>query len=604
MSEQASTVYHFGPFQLDSSGHLLLRDGKPVSLTPKAMDTLLVLVQSSGRVLQKEEILKKVWPDTFIEEATLAQNIFTLRKILGVDENGRPYIETIPRRGYRFVADVKKTGPGEPELEAKPAGGAPEEAAPATPPSQPQTADKSLAVLPFVNLSKNQDIEYFVDGVTESIINSLAQLPQLRLMARSTVFRYKGHDIDPLQAGRELGVETVLLGRVMQLGERLAISMELVDVANGWHLWGAQYNRAPADIFDVQEDIFRNVCDKLEVCPPENRPDSSARRHTANAEAYRLYLMGRYHWNKRTGDGYRRAIGCFREAIEADPNYALAYCGLADAYSLQCSAFYGLRQPTEVMPRARAAAEKALQIDPLLPEAHTSLAYIKLAYDWDWAGAEAGFKRALALDPRCGHSHHWYSHYLIAVGDNQGALEENKKAMEMDPHDQTYNQHLAWYYLFTGDYDRAMGPINELIEQNPGFYPAHIIRGFACRQKGMYAEAIEEFEQARRVEDTTPPLALIGNVYAISGEKKKAREILNELKKRSRQQYVSAFCISMVAVGLGDHDEAFRLLEDAYYEHSEWLIWLKVNWTLDPLRSDPRYDRLVQRLGFPTAARA
>lgn len=589
-------VYVFGPFQLDASSLLLLRDGKPVSLTPKALDTLLVLVQSSGRVLQKDEILKKVWPDTFIEEATLAQNIFTIRKILGVDANGRPYIETIPRRGYRFVADVRRLGHDGVELDARPPAAAPEAAAPAAPP-RPAAATKSLAVLPFDNQSESREIEYFVDGITESVINSLARVPDLRVMARSTVFRYKGREIDPVEVGRELGVQTVLLGRVSQRGERLTGSTELVDVANGWHIWGKQYNLTPADIFDIQEDIFRNLCDKLELSSGE----LCTKRYTSNAEAYRLYLKGRHHWNKRTVEGYRKAIGCFREAIEGDPNYALAYTGLADAYSLQCSPFYGLRQPTEIMPRARAAAEKALHLDDSLAEAHTSLAYIRLVYNWDWETAEAGFKRAIALDPRCAHAHHWYSHYLIAVGRNEAALEENMKALELDPHEAAYNQHLAWYYVFTGDYDKAIEHLRVTISQDPDFYPARIILGIAYRQKGMFDEALAEFEEARRNEDTIPALAYIGHAYGVAGEKKKAREVLAELKKKSGRQYVSAHCKAMVAIGLKEYDEAFAHLDDAYHEHSEWLMWIKVNRIFDPIRHDPRYDKLVQQLGIPPA---
>ncbi|MDQ3804037.1 MAG: winged helix-turn-helix domain-containing protein [Acidobacteriota bacterium] len=597
------TLYQFGPFQLDSSGHLLLRDGKPVSLTPKALDTLLVLVQASGRVLQKDEILTKVWPDTFIEEATLAQNIFTLRKILGVDENGRPYIETIPRRGYRFVADVKKLGPRGVAPEAKPAGDASEEVAPAPPPG-PDAPAKSLAVMPLINLSPDQDIEYLAEGITDSIINNLAHVPQLHVIASSIVLRSMGHEIDPVEVGRELGVHSVLLGQVMKLGERLDISMKLIDVAHGWHTWGQQYNRALADIFEVQEDIFRNVCDKLQLSHAEGWRGSLAKLYTPNAEAYRLYLMGRYYWNKRTGEGYRRAIASFREAIEGDPNYALAYTGLADAYSLQCSAFYAFKQPTENMPRARAAVMKALRINDTLPEAHTSLAYIKLAYDWDWVGAEAEFKRAITLDPRNAHARHWYSHYLIAMGKNQAALEENKKAMELEPGDLAYNQHLGWYFLATGDSDKAVETLRRLVDQYPSFYPARVILGIAYQQKEMFPEALAEFQDARRLEDTAPTLAFIGNVYGLSGEKKKAREMLGELEKRSRQQYVSAYCKAVVEIGLEEYDAAFKYLDDAYHERSEWLMWIKVNGMLDPLRSDPRYDRLVQQLGFPGSGQA
>lgn len=596
-------VYEFGPFRLDPSDHMLLRDGKPVPLTPKALDTLLVLVQASGHVLQKDDILKKVWPDTFIEEATLAQNIFTLRKILGVDENGRPYIETIPRRGYRFVADVKKLGPGGVALGAKPAGDASEELESA-PPHRPDAPVMSLAVMPLMNLSQDQDIEYFVEGITDSIINNLAHVPQLRVMASSTLFRFKGHEIDPVEVGRELGVQSVLMGQVMQFDERVSVSMKLIDVANGWHVWGQQYNRALGDIFEVQEDIFRNVCENLRLMHAEDWRVSLARYFTPNAEAYRLYLMGRYYWNKRTGEGYQKAIACFREAIEGDRNYALAYTGVADAYSLQCSAFYGINQPTENMPRARAAVVKALQINDSLPEAHTSLAYIKLAYDWDWVGAEAEFKRAISLAPRSAHAHHWYSHYLLAVGKNQAALEENMKALDIDPGGLAYNKHLGWSLLAVGDNDKAVETLRMLVDQYPSFYPAHVILGIAYRQKGMFPEALAVFQEARRLEETAPTLAFIGNVYGLSGDKKKARAMLGELKKRSRQQYVSAYCKAVVAVGLEEYDEAFGYLDDAYHERSEWLMWIKVIGMLDQLRSDPRYDRLVQQLGFPATDQA
>jgi tetratricopeptide (TPR) repeat protein len=285
--------------------------------------------------------------------------------------------------------------------------------------------------------------------------------------------------------------------------------------------------------------------------------------------------------------------------MEVDRNYALAYSGLADCYALQCSAFYSLQQPTQVMPRAKAAVENALLLNDTLAEVHASLANIQLTYEWNWEAAEASFKRAIALDPKCAHVHHWYSHYLMIVGDADAAYEETHKALEIDPHDLTYNQHLGWYYLFTDKYDEAIKHLRAMIEQDPDFYPAHIILGIAYADNEMYPEAIEEFLEARRLEDRPPTLSYLGNVYARMGDKKKAREMLNELKKRSRQEYVSAYCMAMISIGLENFDEAFQYLDDAYHEHSEWLCWVKVNRVLDPIRSDPRFKKLLNRLAIP-----
>jgi len=401
VSKTGGHVYRFGSFLLSQAERLLLNGEEHVSLTPKVFDTLLVLVENSGHLVTKERLLQEVWPGTFVEEANLSVNIASLRKALS--KGGKQqYIETISKRGYRFTADVVK------EMSRSTANVTPEPLARLTSQSgitvRGSREANSLAVLPFENVSEDPNFEYLSDGLTESIINGLSQLQNLRVSARNMVFRYKIKQMDPQEIGRELGVCSVVLGRVLQLDNRLIISTELVDVTNGWQMWGEQYHRGPSDILAVQEEISAAICSKLKARLTREEKERLGKYYTEDPEAYHLYLKGRYHWNKYAQQGLRKAIDYFSQAIEIDPTYALAYAGIADSY-YRLSNVYAPN--AEAMPKAKAAALKALEIDETLAEAHAALGLINMSYDWNWRAAETEFMRAVELNPN----------YAIATND-------------------------------------------------------------------------------------------------------------------------------------------------------------------------------------------
>jgi TolB-like protein/DNA-binding winged helix-turn-helix (wHTH) protein/Tfp pilus assembly protein PilF len=599
MDVKPRPIYEFGSFRLEVAEHKLLHGTEPVPLTVKAFETLVALVQSSERLVEKNELLKKVWPDTFVDENTLAQNIFTLRKTLSLYDNGRQYIETVPRRGYRFVVRAQEVSPQSPatvEHSRLPGlhGFLSEGAAGAA-----TQSSISLGVLPMVNVSADPNIDYLCEGITDSLINNLSQLPQLRVISRSVVFRYQGSELDPREAGKELGVKAVLVGRVQMVGDNLAVSTELVDAEGGWQIWGARYNRKLSDIFEVQEDIAQQIFEKLrlKLLGAEHRPQLF-KRHTENIEAYHLYLKGRYYWNKRNGEGYNQALACFKQAIEADPRYALAYSGLADSYALQAGAFYALQMPRQIMPAAKAAALKALELNVRLAEAHTSLAYIKLSYDWDFPGAEESFKRAIELNPNCAHAHHWYAHYLMVASRRAESWSECQRALELEPLDPIFNLHLGWYYLYIREYDNAVDQLRKMSEVMPNLYPTHFLLGVAYAQQSNFQEAIDEFKTARSIEDRPPSLGYAGYVYGLAGERDKALQIQNELMEMSKHRYVSPYCRGIVYIALREMDKAFECLDKAYEDRSEWMVWLNINPELDSLRSHPRFADLQRRVGI------
>jgi len=561
MSSEASPYYKWGPFLLDPARRLLLRDGQPVSLTAKAFDTLLVLIENSERVVEKEELLKTVWPDTFVEEATLAQNIFTIRKTLG---DAQQYIVTIPKRGYRFVGKL-------------------------------ESERQSLAIMPLLNMSDDPSAEYLSDGVTENIINSLSKLDELRVAARSTVFRYKARgEIDPQEAGRELNVNAVLCGRVLLIGDQLIVKVELVDVANGWQLWGEQYTRKLTDILEVQEEIAKHISENLRLTLTTEEQKQLARHYTENAEAYQLYLKGRYHWNKRTEEDLRKAIEFFEQAIKIDSEYALAYSGLADAYI--SFDFHGLLPPWETMPKATAAARRAIRLDSNSAEAHTSLASVKLIYDRDWAVAEKEFKLALELNPNYAHAHNWYSQYLMATGQIEESLKESLIALKLDPFDLGTNLHMGWHYLHAHDYDQAIEQLKKVIELDSNFYLAHLLLGMAYEQRGDFSEALTEFQEALKLEDSPVLLGFLGYTYAALGARSKARELLDELQERAKKSYVPPYSMALIYSCLEGPNKAFEYLDEAVTKGNQWITWLKISPEFDSLRSDPRFEALLQRV--------
>ncbi|HEV2021462.1 MAG TPA: protein kinase [Terriglobales bacterium] len=456
----------------------------------------------------------------------------------------------------------------------------------------------SVAVLPFVNASTDPDTEYLSDGITETLIRQLSQIPRLKVMARSTVFRYKGRNIDPQKVGRDLNVRAVLTGRVSQRGETLTISMELMDVRDGSELWGEQYNRKLADILAVQEDIAREITDKLRLRLEGEEEKRLTKHFTENTEAYQLYLKGRYYWNKRTPDGIQKAIEYFQEAIEKDPSYALAYAGLADCYHVPANPL----PPRERMPRAKAAAMRALQLDDTLVEAHTALARVLFVYDWDWSAAEKEFKRAIELNPRYAPAHQWYGGYLSATGRLREGDAEEKRAQELEPLSLVNNFGVALAFYYSRNYGQAIDQFQKTLELDPNFPPPHTYLPAAYEQKGMFEEAITGFQRAITVTkgaDKILAMASLGHVYAVSGRKTEARKILAELQRLSEHSYVPAHDVALVYAGLGERDKAFAWLDKAYEEHSFNLSNLKVEPRFDPLRSDPRFADLLRRIGLP-----
>ncbi len=459
----------------------------------------------------------------------------------------------------------------------------------------------SLAVLPFVNATADPNTEYLSDGITESLINNLSRLPHMKIMSRSSVFRYKGKETDVQTIGRELGVEAVLTGRVMQRNDELSIRIELVDARDNSHIWGEQYNRKLSDILAVQEAISREVSETLRVRLTGEEQKRLSKVATENPDAYQLYLKGRYYLSKRTDEGLKKAIEYFNQTIEKDPSYALAYSGLADSnmYIMRLGFLHGL-SPKEIYLRAKSSAIKAVEIDDNLAEAHTSLALIKMEYEWDWPAAEREFSRALELNPNEAEAHHQYSHYLTAVGRTHESLVESLRAMELDPLSLPLNGHLAWHYVYARQYDQAIEQCRRTIEMDANYPQAHDFLGGAYEQTGMYEEAFTEFQKAISLSgDSVHLRAELGHAYAVAGKGGEALKIMDELKRLSKETYVSPYDVAAIYVGLGQKDQAFDWLEKAYQERSDWLRYLKVDPRLDPLRSDLRFPDLVRRVGLP-----
>ncbi len=454
----------------------------------------------------------------------------------------------------------------------------------------------SIAVLPFINQNSDADSEYLSDGLTESIINSLAQLPNLKVIARSSVFRYKGNNKDPLTIGKELGVRAVLTGRIMQRGDNMVISAELLDVHNNRQLWGEQYSKKVSDLLLVQRDIAKEITGNLRLTLSGEEQSRVAKHYTDNVEAYRLYLQGRFYWNKRTEESYKRAIDYFRQAIEKDPNYALAYTGLADSYSFLSS--QGIRPPQDVFPLAKDAATKALQIDPALSEAHTSLAYVKLYYDWDWTEAEQEYKKAIELNPNYATPHHGYAYLLISSGRTEEAFSEIKKAEAIDPLSVLFQADHGEYFYFVRRPDEAIAQLQKAIDMDPSFVRAHFLMGRALIQKGRCDQGIDEAVKVQNMVQAHEALGWLAQEYAACGRKAEAEKAMNELMEISRVHYVSPHWFSAVQASLGNKDEAFKWLDQALDGRFGPMIYLKVNPIWDPLRSDPRFARALQRVGL------
>ncbi len=459
--------------------------------------------------------------------------------------------------------------------------------------------DKSIAVLPFENMSNNPDAEYLSEGISEALINSLTELQQLRVIARSTAFHYKGKDVDPQRVGRELRVAAVLTGRVRQMQDALHVQVDLVDATTGAELWGAGYERKISDVIAVKQAIAREVTEKLKLKLSGEEQRRLVKRDSTNPEAYQFYLRGRYFWNKRTADGIKRAFEQFQQAIERDPNFALGYVGLADSYT--ALTFYNFAAPHEAMPKAKESALKALALDNTLAEAHTSLAHISMNYYWDWATAEREFKRSIELKPDYATAHQWYAiHYLTATGRLDEALQEMKRALELEPASLVMNTFMGATLYYAGRYDEAIDQCRRTIEMDPNFAVAHWHLGLAYEQKQFFDAAIEEFQMAVSLSGGSPLMrAALGHAYAKSQKTYEANKILSELNALSEQQYVSPYEVAAIYVALGNNEQAFQLLEKAYAEHSFHFVNLNVSPLFKSVRPDPRFQDLVRRIGLP-----
>jgi eukaryotic-like serine/threonine-protein kinase len=467
--------------------------------------------------------------------------------------------------------------------------------------SRPQRVSKvidSLAVLPFENASRDPEHEYLSDGIPGSLINALAAVPKLRVMAQSTVLRYKNRGIDPQAVGRELNVRAVLTGRIMQSGESLRIGTELVDVATGSQLWGAQYDRKLGDIFAIQDEISDEISGKLRLKLTRAEKKRLTKRETHDTEAYRLYLKGRHHWNRWTEDGFCKAIEYFQQAIEKDPGYALAHAGVADSYVLL--GWNGYLQPIDAFPKGKMAAMKALRLDADLGEAHAPLAAVLWLHDWQWKEAQSEFIRSLELNPSYATANHWYAEFLMTMGWHEDAVARMKKSQELDPLSLIISVAIGWAFYMARRYDDALAQLRRTVELEPHYPVTYWILGMLLRKTGDYELAITEGEKGVKLSGGSPLMsAALAQTFATAGKRDQAIQILDDLKRLSLQKYVAAYFFAGIYVGLGEDNRAIECLEKAYEEHSHWLIYLHIDPGMDGLRYNPRFQDLLRRVCLP-----
>lgn len=457
----------------------------------------------------------------------------------------------------------------------------------------------SIAVLPFENRSSDSEADYLSDGLAESLIYRLSQLPNLRVTPTSLALHYKGRQADAAQIGKELGVSAILLGRITKRGDSLTISAELVDVRKNKLLWGEHYESKMSDLLATQREIAREIVENLKL-KVSGEEKGIAKHYTESNEAYQFYLRGRFYWNKRTEEGMQKALESFQQAIEKDPGFALAYSGLADTYALLgASEASGGQSPTEAMPRAKSAALKALEIDDTLAEPYVSLAHVNYYYDRDWAAAERRYKRAIELNPNYPTAHQWYAVYLMSAGRFEEALAETRRALELDPLSLPINMTLGWVLLNARQYDQSAEQLRKTLEMDRTFVLAHHRLGVVYELQGKYNEAIAEFNQVVNLSAGKPlGLASLGRAYALSGKRAEAQKLLAELQELSKQRYVSPVSIALIYAALGDKVQSFAWLEKADTAHDANLTRLKVDPRFDSLRSDPRFTDLMRRVGL------
>jgi TolB-like protein/DNA-binding winged helix-turn-helix (wHTH) protein/Flp pilus assembly protein TadD len=644
LTSGARRFYEFGPFRLDPKRRRLFRGDEVVALSPKAIETLILLVENRGKLLERETLMGALWPHVIVEDANLTVAVSQLRKALNQNGEKGEFIETIPRVGYRFVADIceviDKAAPlileERRRLQPTADNAEPNNTPTAPPELQPKISllpehrsplrmqrtfvvavalcltiavaaiayrfvrsrsgapanINSVAVLPLKNLTGDPTVEYFSDGITESIISELSKIPELKVISPASVFIFKGKKIDSREAGRQLGVASIVEGSVLKSNDRIRVQLRLAAAADGHIIWsGDSYERAAADIFQVQDEISCNVAQQLRPVLCTGKP---GRRSTQSVAAYEAYLKGRYYMSQRTAGGLMKAIQFFEEATEIDPRYALAYCDLARAYKL--AVWYVPIPASEAVPKLQAAATKAIEIDSSLAEAHAAMAEL-YSFQWRWKESLAENERAITLNPGYAAGHHNVALGLALFGRNAEALTHGQRALELDPLSLIINTDFGWVYYLGHRYDEAIAQYQKALELDPNFTLAHFDLALAYSALSRHDKAIAEMQNARA--RGSEYLAGLGYVYAVAGRRAEALTMLAELQRLADQQYVPPYHFAWIYTGLGDRDKAIALLQQVYAEHTQHVVDFKTVPMFDSLRSDERFQELVQRVGLP-----
>jgi TolB-like protein/DNA-binding winged helix-turn-helix (wHTH) protein/Tfp pilus assembly protein PilF len=646
----------FGVFEADLEAGELRKHGFRLKLSEQPFQILAMLLARPGEIVSREALRELLWPkDTFVDfDHGLNNAVMKLREVLGDSSEHPRFIETLPRRGYRFIAPVELKNAISNVSAPAPAftGLIPTQSVALQPVPDnsgllrkviegqrkvhfalPRIAvlvaavlagsalisgitvhyvrgvnaskgkailSSSLVVLPLENLSGDKEQDYFADGMTDDLIANLVKIRSLRVISRSTAMAYKGTHKPLPQIANELNVDAVVEGTVMRVGNRVRITAELVQVSTDRHLWADTYESQIGDVLTLQNRVSSAIVDEIRIkLTPEDK-ERLAKKPSVSPEAYEEYLKGRYYWNKRSGEGFTKAIRYFENATRRDPQYALAYAGLADCYGIIGATIYGSLPAAEAAPKAKAAAIRALEIDPSLAEAQTSLATAKFNYDWDWAGAAEGFRRAIQLDPSYATAYQRYSLYSIAMGRFDDSLEQIKKARDLEPLSISINASFGWRLYLARDYDRSIAQLRDTLEMDPSYEWAHLTLGQAYEQKGQHDLAVQELQRAVEISHSSPLMvSALAHAYALSGNHSEALKLLAQLNALSKKQYVSPFYVAIVYLGLGKNDAAMNWLQKAYADRSNGLVFLKVEPELDPLRSDRRFISLLRKLNFP-----
>ena len=642
MASPAPSSLRFGDFLLDPKGGELRKAGHRIKLQPQPFKVLSILASRPGEAVTREEIQQQVWGgETFVDfERGLNVCVQQIRAALGDDPDRPRFVETLPKRGYRFLASVERVEGTDTAARsisyAQGADGASVAVASAV--SRGSAARRSvgrqalivfalagvlvlslyfggarswilarhaagpirsIAILPFDNYSGDPEQQYFTDGMTEALTAEMGKIHGLRVPSRTSVMLYKREKKPLQQIARELNVDALVEGSVMRSGDRVGVTVQLLDGARDQHLWGESYERDSSDVITLEHDLARTIAEKLKLnlsAGDQLRLNSPGK---VNPEAYAAYLHGRFYWSKRTIEDFHKSIEYYEQAVAQDSNYAPAYAGLADAYALLGSSPNDALPPNEAMPKAKAAAQKALQLDDGLAEAHASLAYVSMVYDWDWSAAEKEFHRAIDLNPNYATAHEWYAELLAARGRESEALEEMKRARDADPLLVLMHTAVAETLYYSRHYDEVIAQCRQTLELDPNYALAHFHLGRAYLAKGMYPEAIAEYRKAEESLGETPAMVMaIGYAEAKAGNAAWARKALDRLKEQSRSRYVPALYSAALYTSLGDSKDGIALLEKAYSEHSDYLIFLNVDPMADPLRAIPSFQALVRQIGL------